>query len=132
MEQLLKPHLDPSFRLANIFAMSGWFILIFLPFWQFGPKLVIYGSFVLLAFTYAYLLRHAMQVKPEPGEDKPNFTTLPGVLALLKNPEGAVTAWVHFLAFDLMIGYYINQQGQILGVSHWLLVPCYLLTLQVV
>ena len=129
--------LDFHFKLANIFAMSGWIVLIFLPFWEAGPKFILYGSFILLACLYAFLLKSALtqnkeattEIKDSTSGEKPGFTTLTGVLTLLKDPVSALTAWVHILAFDLMIGFYIAQQGALLNISHWLLIPCYLLTL---
>ncbi|MNG35006.1 hypothetical protein D3C84_1216460 [compost metagenome] len=36
---------------------------------------------------------------------------------------------MHILAFDLMVGLYIRHEGALAGISHWALLPCYLLTL---
>ena len=33
-----------------------------------------------------------------------SFGTLPGVVALLSTPQGALIGWVHFLCFDLFTG----------------------------
>jgi hypothetical protein len=131
--------LESSFKLANIFAMSGWLVLIVLPNWQYSENFILYLSFILLAALYVFLLQKAMRTKPRANsnsrsdkshtEDKPNFTNLRGVLALLKNPTGALAAWVHILAFDLMMGLYIHNEGAAANISHWYLLPCYLLTL---
>ena len=42
---------------------------------------------------------------------KPGFFTLRGVLALFSNPKAVLAAWIHILAFDLMVGLHIQQQG---------------------
>jgi hypothetical protein len=84
---------------------------------------------VLLAVIYGWVLFAAMRQRPEPGSGKPGFFTLGGVLALLRNPTAALAAWIHILAFDLMVGVYIRHEGALAGISHWVLLPCYALTL---
>jgi len=121
--------LELFFKIANIFAMSGWLVLFVLPSWQYTGSFVLYVSFVLLALLYIFLLQKAMRTKGEPGGDKPSFSNLRGVMALLKNPVGGLTAWVHILAFDLMMGLYIHSEGSAVGISHWFLLPCYFFTL---
>lgn len=132
--------LEREFKLANIFAMSGWFCLMILPTWQYTHFYVLNIAFVLLAILYIYLLKNAMTAgskansksgdeEGSESKDKPSFSNLRGVLALLRNPEGALTAWVHILAFDLIVGFYIHQEGTALNISHWYLLPCYILAL---
>lgn len=121
--------LDLYFKLANFFAMSGWLVLFVLPNWQHTGDFVLYASFILLALLYIFLLQKAMRSKPEAGSDKPGFSSLRGVMALLQNPIGGLTAWVHVLAFDLMMGLYIYTEGQAANISHWYLLPCYFFTL---
>ena len=60
---------------------------------------------------------------------KPGFFTLRGVLALFSNPKAVLAAWIHILAFDLLAGLYIQQQGAAQGIGHLWLVPCYLLAM---
>nr|WP_296125945.1 abscisic acid-deficient protein Aba4 family protein [Pseudomonas sp. Ga0074129] len=68
---------------------------------------------------------------PTPGtrHRQARFFSLGGVLSLLRQPTAALAAWVHILAFDLMVGLYIRHEGAIAGISHWALLPCYVLTL---
>ena len=40
-----------------------------------------------------------------------SYHTLRGVLALFSNPKAVLAAWIHILAFDLMVGLHIQQQG---------------------
>jgi hypothetical protein len=121
--------LETPFKLANITAMSGWLVLMVLPEWVHTQNYVLYVAFLLLAAIYIFLLQKAMREKPDPGSAKPSFTKLSGVLALLQQPAGALAAWIHILAFDLMMGLYIHNEGAAAGMSHWLLLPCYVLTL---
>jgi len=121
--------LNLYFKLANAFAMSGWLLLFLLPYWKFTPIIVLYVSFILIGVLYIFLLQKAMRTKPEPDGDKPGFSNIRGVLALLRNPIGGLTAWVHILAFDLMMGLYIHEEGSLYNISHWYLLPCYFFTL---
>lgn len=50
-------------------------------------------------------------------------------LMVLFTIEGAVLAgWVHYLAFDLLIGSWIFKDGQSRNFNHFLLIPSLLLT----
>ena len=129
--------LDLPFKLANIFAMSGWLVLAVLPNWQYTEHFVLYLSFILLALLYIFLLQKSIRTKPQAMADdspvekkeKPSFTKLSGVLALLRDPIGGLAAWVHIMAFDLMMGLYIHNEGAAANISHWYLLPCYFFTL---
>lgn len=121
--------LKTSFKLFTFVALCGWVTLVGLPFWGGGPKFVVFIIVSLLAIIYGYLLYLSFKEKPVPGGDRPGFFTLRGVIALFQNPTAIIAAWVHILAFDLMVAVYIQQEGSRLEISHWLLIPCYILTL---
>ncbi|HBX56114.1 ABA4-like family protein [Pseudomonas sp. UBA2684] len=121
--------LKPLFKLASLVALGGWLLLVCLPHWQWTDELVLGLSVLLLALIYTWLLGAAIRQRPEPGSGKPGFFSLGGVLALLRQPTAALAAWVHILAFDLMVGLYIRDEGALAGISHWALLPCYVLTL---
>jgi len=129
--------LETYFKLANIFAMSGWLVLMTLPNWEYSSHFILYLSFILLALLYIFLLQKSLRSKPaiigngasKENIDKPSFSNLRGVMALLKNPVGGLAAWVHILAFDLMVGLYIHNEGAAANISHWYLLPCYFFTL---
>lgn len=117
------------FRTASLVALAGWSVLIFLPGWSLAEEVALGVGVVLLAVIYLVLLAMALRQKRVPGAPRPGFFTLKGVLALLANPLAAVAAWVHLLAFDLMVGVMIHHEGSAAGMSHVALVPCYLLTM---
>lgn len=121
--------LDLLFRFATAAALAGWSLLLLLPYWQHTGTLVLYVAEILLIALYAWLLRLSFRQRPEPGGDRPGFMTLRGVLALFKNSTSVLTAWIHILAFDLMVGLYIHNEAVARGVTHWLMVPCYLVTI---
>jgi hypothetical protein len=104
-------------------------VLIVLPGWALGPRVVLGVAVVLLCVLYGVSLFQAMTSRGERSLGKPGFFSLRGVLALFSNPKAVLAAWMHILAFDLLAWLYIQQQGALQGIGHLWLVPCYLLTL---
>ena len=117
------------FQLASLAALGGWSVLILLPTWIQGPRLVLGVAVVLLCVLYGVSLLQALTSRGERSMGKPGFFTLRGVLALFSNPKAVLAAWIHILAFDLMVGLYIQQQGAAQGIGHLWLVPCYLMAM---
>lgn len=117
------------FQLASLAALGGWGVLILLPTWSQGPRLVLGVAVVLLCVLYGVSLFQALTSRGERSMGKPGFFTLRGVLALFSNPKAVLAAWIHILAFDLMVGLYIQQQGAAQGIGHLWLVPCYLMAM---
>ena len=56
-------------------------------------------------------------------------TTLAGVTTLFSSPWLLVAGWLHYLAFDLLIGTWEARDSVGRGVPRWALVPCLFLTL---
>lgn len=117
------------FQLASLAALGGWSVLILLPTWSQGPRLVLGVAVVLLCVLYGVSLFQALTSRGERSMGKPGFFSLRGVLALFSNPKAVLAAWIHILAFDLLAGLYIQQQGAAQGIGHLWLVPCYLLAM---
>ncbi len=114
---------ETLFSAANTLALVGWLSLLALPFrraatwWLAG--LAIPG---LLAALYVVLLAvHA------PGAEG-GFSSLAGVAALFRSEGVLLAGWVHYLAFDLLVGTWIRGEARRLDVPHAAVVPCLLLT----
>lgn len=116
-------HPEQIFTAANMLAMAGWIILIFLPSWKASDKFIISIIITLMALVYTWLMVTAF--KPA---DIESFSSLNGVKKLFENDKLVVAGWVHYLAFDLLAGMFIKNNGIRYNISHWLLVPCMLLT----
>jgi hypothetical protein len=54
---------------------------------------------------------------------------LAAIAALLGTPGGATIAWLHFLAFDLLVGRWAYLDSRERGLSAWLMAPILLLLL---
>ncbi len=116
-------HPEQIFTTANMLAMAGWIILIFLPSWKTSDKFIISIIITLMALVYTWLMFATF--KPA---DIESFSSLSGVKKLFENDKLVVAGWVHYLAFDLLAGMFIKNNGIRYNINHWLLVPCMLLT----
>jgi hypothetical protein len=116
------------FKAATYLAISCWLVLILFPTFSMTNTYVILIAIGLLCGLYGYLLfikkNHDDTIYP-----KGNFSTLEGVVNLFKNPRGVLVGWIHYLAFDLMVGLYIKQEATQLNIPHGWQIPCFLLTL---
>lgn len=121
------------FKAATAVALLGWAVLAFVTPWlpdgtAVGRGLVM-AAVAVVCVLYADLLVRALRTRRAPGSDRPGFTTVRGVLALLSSPVAALAAWVHILAFDLAVAAHLHGEALRLGVPHPVMLPIYALTL---
>jgi hypothetical protein len=90
------------FNLAGL-AIVGWLLLVLLPTWKVTRRLAESAVFpVFLSVLYAAgVIPLLMRTGPGIMAD---FGTAEGVLGLLRNPDVALVAWIHILAFDQVVG----------------------------
>ena len=114
---------DKVFQICNAIAMIGWIILVVLPMWISSDKFIIGIIITLFAIIYTYYIAANLS-----AIDLKSFGSLKGVTALFTNPLAVLIGWVLYLAFDLMVGIWIKRNSLKYGISHWLIIPCLLLT----
>src|SRR5690349_5034766 len=56
------------------------------------------------------------------------FSSLPAVAALFSQPWLLLAGWVHYLAFDLLVGSWEVRDARDRGIPHLVVVPCLALT----
>ena len=56
------------------------------------------------------------------------FNSLHEVARLFENPYLLLAGWVHYLAFDLFVGSWEVRDARRLGIRHWFVIPCLILT----
>jgi hypothetical protein len=117
------------FQISSYIALVGWVIIITLPNWQLGRQLVIGIIVSLLCIIYSYLVFFGKRHDDPSLKVRGSFWSLNGVLGLFKSPRAVLAGWIHYLVFDLMIGLFILGNAAAYNISHWMLVPCLLLTL---
>lgn len=116
--------LEQVFMLAGNLAMVGWVILAFGPrHWPWLnaiPRIIVPAA---LAMIYAaYIL-------PFFSSSGGGYDTLATVRQLFTVPELLLAGWVHFLAFDLMVGAYLADRLDTLKVSRLAQMPILFCTL---
>jgi hypothetical protein len=123
--------LAQAFTIANLVAFAGWAVLIALPRWDMGPRLVV-GVGVPLLMGAAYLALLALgNFGIFFGGDGPpggGFGSLEAVMIMFTSPPAVLAGWLHYLAFDLFVGAWEVRDARRLGIPHLLVVPCLLLT----
>ena len=113
---------EQLFSIANMTALLSWIALIVLPRVPVITRLVTARIVPgLLAVAYVVLL---VTNWGSPG----GFGSLAAVAELFANPALLLAGWIHYLAFDLLIGTWEARDAREHGVPHMLLVACLLLT----
>lgn len=113
---------DVLFTLANPLALLGWVALALHPL---SPRWTTVAALVppvLLSVLYA-----ALVLAHWAGADG-GFGSLPEVMRLFTQPDIALAGWVHYLAFDLLVGLWIARTARAKGINHLLILPCLVLT----
>jgi len=84
---------------VNLIATAAWVALVILPGrrWVTG---IVTSTVVPLLFAIVYVAIVATTFGRTPG----GFSTLAGVATLFSNPWALLAGWIHYLAFDLLIG----------------------------
>ncbi len=111
------------FPIANLIAMLSWILLAVLPNRRWVTE-VITGVAVPALFAVVYI---AIAVAVFPHAEG-GFNSLAGVAALFANRWMLLAGWLHYLAFDLLIGTWEARDSITRGVPRWVLVPCLFLT----
>jgi len=114
---------DQLFKIANSIPLIGWILLTFAPKWRYTQIIIINGIVILLASIYLALAITNL------GNPEGNFGSLAGVMKLFENPYAVVAGWIHYLAFDLIIGLFITKNAQKYQINHFLVLPCLAFTL---
>jgi len=111
------------FSIANTVALIAWIMLAVLPGRPWVTK-TITTKVVPLLFAVLYTAIAVSLVSRAPG----GFSTLAAVATLFSNPWLLLAGWIHYLAFDLLVGSWELQDARERGIPHLLVVPCLALT----
>jgi len=111
------------FSMVGVMALVGWFVLLaspIIPVWAnrisglLIPSVMSAGYVVLVVFF------------PSGGDG--GVGSLDAVMTLFSQPSAMLAGWIHYLAFDLLIGAWVCRTGQKDGLTFWLVAPCLPLT----
>src|SRR5437899_2277056 len=111
------------FSMANGMAVVAWLLLIVLPRqrWVTGLLAPVAMPSVFAAIYVAII---ATQWKGSAG----GFSSLPAVATLFSQPWLLLAGWVHYLAFDLIIGSWEVRDARERSIPHIAVIPCLALT----
>jgi len=108
------------FSLVNLIAMPMWILMIVLPKWKVTRFLVDYKLIPLvLSLVYAWYI--ALTIQSGPAMD---FGSLEAVMNLFTAENALLAGWVHYLAFDLLVGMWMLDQNKTLGIHPLIMAPC--------
>lgn len=114
---------DKIFSIANSVALLSWIILLIAPRWTVTRKVILSGAVPLL-LSAAYLILIVLFF----GRAEGGFGSLPEVMKLFTNEWATLAGWIHYLAFDLLVGTWEVKDSERRGISHWFVIPCLVLT----
>lgn len=122
--------MSAAFTLCNRIALLGWLCVFTYPLWPAGARAGVLSVVVaLLCAAYVYFLFLGKRHDVEGEAPRGSFWSLRGVIALFRSPRAVLAGWIHYLAFDLMVGLYIISDAAAHGIGHLWLLPVLLLTL---
>ena len=116
---------EQVFHIANVFALIGWLVLVFLP----SHTAAVEGIArtlvpALLSIAYAVIIIPALLG----GGGMGSLGSFEGVAAILNQPWLLIAGWLHYLAFDLLVGSWEVTTARSEGIPHYAVLPCLLLT----
>ena len=115
---------EQLFGITNTIAILSWLLLAALPGRRWVTD-VVTSRVVPIVFAALYAGIVAVTFAGAEG----TFSTLDGVATLFANRWLLLAGWLHYLAFDLLIGTWEARDARERAVPHLLLVPCLFLTL---
>ncbi len=115
---------EQAFNIANVFALLGWIVLVFLPSHRAAvegvARTLVPG---LLSIAYALILI-PLVLRGGGG----SVASWEGVATALNQPWLLIAGWLHYLAFDLLVGVWQVETARKEGIPYLAVLPCLLLT----
>ena len=115
---------DQIFSVANAAALCCWLLLIVLP-GRAWVNRVVAGVAVPAAFAALYSVHHRDRISSAAMADFHRYRTWRGSSPI---PWLLLAGWIHYLAFDLLVGSWEARDARGRGISHVFVVPCLILT----
>jgi uncharacterized protein YqcC (DUF446 family) len=101
-----KMNYSQAFQLVNLLALLTWLLLIFLPRMKYTKRIAFGFTIFVLSIVYSWMVFSTFQM-----DDFKEFSSLQGLMSLFQKEQAVLLGWIHYLAFDLMAGLYILENG---------------------
>ncbi|MFK7748160.1 MAG: ABA4-like family protein [Kordia sp.] len=110
------------FSIVGMLALPMWALLIFLPKWKVTRFLIDHKIIpIILSVVYAIYITIAII-----DGGMMDFGSLKSVMQLFTVENAVLAGWIHYLAFDLLVGMWIVNQNKSLQIHPVILAPCLL------
>ncbi len=110
------------FSIAGMLVMPMWILMILLPKWKLTIFLMNYKIIpILLSLMYLFYIILAMKIG-----GMMDFGSLKSVMKLFTEEHAVLAGWIHYLAFDLLIGMWMLKQNEKTGIHQVMMAPCLL------
>ncbi|HYH96991.1 ABA4-like family protein [Hyalangium sp.] len=110
-------------KVLNVPVLVGWLAMVVAPRTRF-TRWLLESDVLPLGIGVLYLVLVAPHL---PGLLR-EFDTLEHIGAALQRPGMLLAGWIHYLAFDFLVGRVVLADAQRRGIPHLAVVPCLLLT----
>ena len=112
------------FSMANLIVLPMWALLIILPKWKVTRFLIDYKVIpIILSLIYAIYIGISLSTG-----GMMDFGSLQSVMQLFTVENAVLAGWVHYLAFDLLVGMWMLEQNKNIGIHQLLMAPCLFFT----
>lgn len=112
------------FSIAGMITTPMWILMIFFPKWKITNCLISFKMVpIILSFIYTIYIFNAISVG-----GMPDFGNLDSVMKLFTEENAVLAGWVHYLAFDLIIGMWMLNASKKLNIHQLIMAPCLFLT----
>src|SRR5262249_30177786 len=112
------------FNIANVFALIGWIVLVFQP----SHRAAVEGVARTLVPALLSIAYAAIIVPLALGYGSGTIASWDGLAAAIGQPWLLIAGWLHFLAFDLLVGAWEVETAKAEGIPYIAVLPCLLLT----
>ena len=110
------------FSVANTTALVTWIVLALFQRRRWATDGVVIAAVSLFAVAYVAI------IGPRWFNSQGGFSSLGAVATLFSNPWLLLAGWIHYLAFDLLVGRWEARDAAERGISQWIVAPCLALT----
>lgn len=105
--------LDTLFLVANASVMPFWLLMIFLPGWGHTARIA-RSAWIPIVPAALYAVAVVPMMPSLVGDlGQPELSA---IVALFQSPEAVYVGWLHFLAFDLLVGRHVYREARARGV----------------
>lgn len=114
-------------------CLFSWFFMLFAPRWKYTPMLSLVSPLFLAGLYTLIFLSILFLMPPDPDQGPADVLSLKGVLTIFRNPTSALGCWVHYLAFDPLVGRWVVldsvERGASTKIHILVMIPVLLLVL---